>query len=338
MFSSKFLRVVTLAVVSTIAASACHSSTESTDRPMLTYNAQDSYQFGTRSLWNSEFYNDRRFTLNIKLTAEEKKEARKWARTFGIHINDGKLFMQYLLSELKSHNMPVELAVIPILESGFNMRAKSPAGAHGPWQFIRSTGKIYGLERNGRYDEFYDFIESTQASLKYFAKLYRDCGNNWELAAAAYNQGEYGIIKSIKRARDKGVKDINPSTVSLNASAHRYIRRFRVYAELLHHPELYGVRLPELNNRPAFKRVQIAGRLSSMKKASELSGVQIGVLRHLNAGYLSDSLRTGKNHPLLVPIEGAYRLERAIGIKDNTPAATLSAQNTIDDGEKKLAN
>ena len=120
-------------------------------------------------------------------------------------MKSSTLFMHYLLSELKKRNLPLELAALPLLESGFNPRAKSHAGAHGPWQFIRSTGKTYGLERSSNYDEFYDFIESTDASLKFLQHLYNACNKNWYLAIAAYNQGEFAVKKAISRAKKSGV-------------------------------------------------------------------------------------------------------------------------------------
>lgn len=269
------------------------------------------------SLWNSELFNESRFQLNIKLNASEKKEARILARSFESHMERSKLFMYYLLSELKERNLPIELAAIPLVESGFNPRAKSHAGARGPWQFTRNTGKSYGLEVNANYDEFYDFIESTQASLAYLEHLYNALGHDWELALAGYNQGEFGVKKAIRKAKHNGVKNINSQTVPLSKGARTYIKRFRAYADIFHHPEKYGLEHPAIENRIAFKRVKIGGRLSSMQEAAKLSGVDLKILKHLNAGYLSDSLTSNKQRGLLVPVENVARLERALGINDH---------------------
>lgn len=282
----------------------------------------------SHSLWNSELFNDSRFQLNIQLTEREKKEAKKMARNFEAHMDSSSLFMYHLLSELKKRNLPVELAALPLVESGFNPRARSHAGAHGPWQFIRSTGKALGLERTSNYDEFYDFIESTDASLRYLEHLYRECGENWDLAVAGYNQGEFAIKKAIRRAKANGVKDINFNTVRLTAHANLYVYRFHAYADILRHPENYGVSRPEIENRPAFKRVQVAGRVNSMRQAARLSGTSLSTLKHLNAGYLSDSLKSNKQRGLLVPVENVNRLEHAIGIEAaGDKGTTLSASN-----------
>ena len=250
--------------------------------------------------------------LNIKLTEAEKKEAKRLVNSFESHMEKGAPFMHHLLTELKNRNLPVELVALPLLESGYNQRARSNAGAKGPWQFIRATGKSYGLKTSSNYDEFYDFIRSTDASLRYLTHLYNELNHNWDLAIAAYNQGEFTIKRAIRNAQKSGVKTYNMSTLKLSKHARLYVKRFHAYADILRFPEKYGVERPMLKNRPAFKRVQVAGKINSMKKAAELSGVKITTLQHLNAGYLSDSLKTKHQYGLLVPIEHVRRLERAL--------------------------
>ena len=323
MIRKTLLILGSLVLSAMVAVSACSSSVNATasDQKNLENQLSAAVQRDkimraeNSSLWNSELFNDSLFTLNIKLTAAERKEAHRLARSFEDHMENSSLFMYHLLSELKARNMPIELAALPLVESGFNPRARSGAGAHGPWQFIRSTGKALGLERTKNYDEFYDFIASTDASLRFLDHLYQECDHNWDLAIAAYNQGEYSIKQAIKRAKEAGVAEINLNTVKLSAGAKAYVRRFHAYADILKNPQKYGVDRPEIKNRPAFKRVQIAGRLNSMKQASKLSGAKLSTLKHLNAGYLSDSLQSNKPRGLLVPIENARRLEKAIGIE-----------------------
>lgn len=269
------------------------------------------------SLWNSELFNDERFKLNIVLTPSEKKEARILARSFESHMGRAKLFMHYLLSELKERNLPVELAAIPLVESGFNLRARSHAGAHGPWQFTRQTGKSFGLEVSAHYDEFYDFVASTQASLDYLEHLYSEF-HNWDFALIAYNQGEFGVKKVIRRAKQAGVKNLTVQNMGFTKMGRIYLKRIRAYADIMHHPKSYGVEYPEIENRAVFERVQIAGRLSSMKEAAKLSGADLDTLKLLNAGYLTDTLKSKKPHGLLVPVENVAQLERALGISKET--------------------
>lgn len=286
------------------------------------YNPNEKYG----SLWKSDLFNDSRFKLKIKLTASEKKEAKILARSFESHMERGKYFMHYLLSELKARDLPAELAAIPLVESGFKLRAKSHANAHGPWQFTRRTGKSFGLTVTSSYDEFYDFIASTEASLTYLEHLYQALDKDWELAFVAYNQGEFGVKKSIRRAKAAGVTKINARTIPLTKTARTYLARVRCYADILHHPEAYGVEHPEVPAHAAFKRVGVAGSVTSMKEVAKITGVDIETLKHLNAGYLTDSLKTNKDHGLLVPVENVLKLETAIAMMQPKGQTQLAEQ------------
>jgi hypothetical protein len=267
------------------------------------------------SVWDSRLIDESRFKLNIKLTRDEERWARKNARSLATHLKQGSAFVHYLLVELDKKDLPVELMAIPLIESGLNPHVKSSAGAHGPWQFMRSTGKSLGLKRTGNYDELYDFIATTEVSLDYLKYLYNELDHNWDMVAAAYNQGEFGVKKAIRQAKARGVKDLNVNTVKLTQSAKTYIKRFHAYAALLRNPEKFNLDLPEIQNRPAFKRIEVAGRINSMKKVAELSGTDLKTLKKLNAGFLTDSLKTPDGHDVLVPTEKAYALERALDDK-----------------------
>ena len=267
------------------------------------------------SLWDSELFSESRFMMGIRPSAAERKTARELARSFTRHMQKSELYMHYLLTQLKERGLPLELAAVPLVESGFNPRAVSHAGAHGVWQFTRQTGGSYGLQRGHGYDDFYDFIKSTAASLSYLEHLHRQFGD-WDLALVAYNQGEFGIKRAIAAARARGVTDISVRTIALSSVARGYLRHVRAYAELLRNPGAYGASRPEIKNRPAFKRIDIGGKLHSMKEVATLSGADIRDLKHLNAGFLTDNISTTRQRELLVPVEHATALERAMARMD----------------------
>lgn len=287
------------------------------------------------SVWESDLCDASRFKLNVKATEQERKIARSFAKTFERRLKDGNIYIHYLLSELKKNDLPIELVAIPMLESGLNTKAKSRSGAHGMWQYMRHTGNSLGLHKEGNYDEIYDFTEATKASLKYFKHLYEVMDHNWDLAAAAYNQGEYGVKRALENAKARGVKDININTVKISPAARAYVNRFHAFADLLKNPQSYGITPPHIKNRPAFKRVEIAGRIDSMKKASEMSGVSLETLKVLNAGYLSDSLKSGSNHGLIVPVANASRLESAIESYKVSPRNDTADNRKTAEADKK---
>ncbi len=284
-----------------------------------------------KSVWDSALTDESRFAMNIKPTASEKRLGQQFARTVVRNLKTSKFFVHYLLSKLKENDMPVELAAIPMVESGLNPTVRANGGAHGPWQYKRATGKSVGLTTTENFDEIYDFVESTDASIEYLKKLYKDLGN-WDLVVAAYNQGEYGVKRAVDAARARGAKRISLDSVRISRGARNYIERFHAFADILHHPSDYGVTLPEVKNRPAFKRVEVAGRISSMREAAELSGVELSTLKFLNNGYRSDRLSVSGDHGLYVPVEHASRLEHALRSYESGSA---SASNTSGSTEIK---
>jgi len=107
-------------------------------------------------------------------------------------------YLFYVTNEVQKRNMPMEIALLPMIESAYNPVATSRKKAAGMWQFIPSTGRIYGLKQNWWIDDRRNVIESTNAALNYLEKLYKDFGT-WELALASYNAGEGRISRAIKR-------------------------------------------------------------------------------------------------------------------------------------------
>lgn len=307
-----------MAVVATalLSLNACTSRTEA-KTPELSRTVHDAElqrAHEKKSVWETELAEPSRFTLEFKLTQQEQQLAKKFARTITHNLKRNDVYVHYLLTKLKEHNIPLELAAIPLLESGLNPYAQSPSGAKGPWQYIRSTGKSLGLHRTENYDGIYDFFASTDAGIKYLEKLYADLGD-WELVAVAYNQGEYGTRKAIKAAQARGIADPKIDDLKISAYARSYVMRFKAYADVLKNPTKYGVSLPKIANRPAFKRIEVAGKITSLKEAALLSGAHIDTIKKLNSGYTGDKIDSA--HGLNMPIEHADTLEKAISSKDS---------------------
>lgn len=107
-------------------------------------------------------------------------------------------FMPLLQSELRRAGLPTDLAYMVMIESGFSTTAMSTAQAVGPWQFIESTGRNYGLKKNWWLDERRDITKSTQAAIRYLSDLKKEFGS-WYLVAASYNMGENGLRRQIKK-------------------------------------------------------------------------------------------------------------------------------------------
>ena len=195
-----------------------------------------------------------------------KKVVKKYERWYSEHpvytyrmFERAKRYIYYVVHEVKKRNMPMEIALLPIIESAYNPIARSNAKAVGLWQFIPSTGKNYGLKQNWWKDERSNVILSTNASLNYLEKLYKQFGT-WELALAAYNAGEGKVSREIKKnKRRKRATDYY--TISLPRETDEYVSKLIAMKYIIQNPSKYDVEVLEIPNEPYFGEVTITEQM-----------------------------------------------------------------------------
>lgn len=149
-------------------------------------------------------------------------------------------YMPLLQSELKKAGLPADLAYMVMIESGFSSEATSTASAVGPWQFIESTGKAYGLKKNWWLDERRDFKKSTLAAIRYIKDLKREFGS-WYLVAASYNMGENGLRRQIKKYRTTDYWEL-VKLKALPQETQDYVPKILAALMISKAPNLYGFR------------------------------------------------------------------------------------------------
>lgn len=170
------------------------------------------------------------FYLNFFQTSQRATFAR-WLERSGRYL---PMFQQ----KLQEAGLPLDLAYLPMIESGYNLTAYSSAGAAGPWQFMRSTGRHYGLKINRYVDERRDPVKSTDAAIRYLSKLYNDFGS-WQLAVAAYNAGEGRVRKAIRRKGTDNFWKIAQGR-ALNIETKRYVPKLIAAIMIAKNPSQYG--------------------------------------------------------------------------------------------------
>ncbi|MEY4590430.1 MAG: hypothetical protein RL497_2506 [Pseudomonadota bacterium] len=222
----------------------------------------------------------------------------------------GSRFMFYVVDELEKRNMPLEFALIPVIESAYDPKARSPAGPAGLWQMMDGTGKVLGLKRTASYDGRHDVVASTDAAINYLQRLGAKFNGDWYLALAAYNCGELHVTRAVAHNRAKGLP-IDFWSLNLPAHTKTYIPKILAIREIINAPAKYKVDLHPIPNRPYFAKVNVASAIS-LSAAASVSGVDIKDLQALNPALsraATDPLVT-KN--LLVPASAAQSFASAI--------------------------
>lgn len=202
---------------------------------------------------------------------------------------------------LISEQIPLELKYLPIIESAFNPKAKSPAGATGLWQFMYTTGKRFDLELNNYVDERFDPIQSTKAAAKYLKKLY-EIFRDWELVLAAYNSGPGNVTKAMRRAKNKtNYWNIRPYLPKETAN---YVPAFMATMYIFEYAKHYGfnVSYPE---QPFFATDTIqVKRTIPFEDISEITGLSVDEISFFNPEYYLNIVpySAEKNYALRLPV------------------------------------
>jgi membrane-bound lytic murein transglycosylase D len=212
----------------------------------------------------------------------------------------GSRYLYHIVEEIERRNMPMELALLPFIESAFNPVALSTAQAAGMWQFIPSTGKHYNLKQNMWKDDRRDVRQSTRAALDYFQKLYNQFGD-WHLALASYNWGEGSVGRAIAKNQRAGLATDYQSLDMPNETRH-YIPKLQAIKNLVSAPESYGISLPDVPNQPYFVSVSKA-RDIDVATAAKLAEMPVEDFRALNPSFNRPVILGATKPEILLPAE-----------------------------------
>jgi membrane-bound lytic murein transglycosylase D len=216
-------------------------------------------------------------------------------------------YLYHIVEELDRRAMPMEIALLPMIESAFNPTALSPSAASGIWQFIPSTGRHYGLKQDTWYDGRRDFTAATNAALDYLGKLYMDFGD-WQLALAAYNCGEGCVARAIQNNVQQGLPT-NYANLSLPNETRHYVPKLLAIRNLISAPERYGIAIEQLPNQPYFNQVTVHANMD-LNSAARLANMSSAEFAALNAAFPRKLIRSDTPVNLLVPVDKADKFQR----------------------------
>ncbi len=217
-------------------------------------------------------------------------------------VGRARLYLYYIVEEVEKRGMPIEIALLPAIESAYKPYAYSRAKASGLWQFIPATGRLYGLHANWWYDGRRDVMASTQAALDYLEKLKTDFDGDWQLALASYNCGEGKVARLLEANRRKGLPATYSALKTLPRETQHYVPRLMAFVNIVSDPAKYGVQLAPIPNQPYFERVD-AGSQVDLGVVARLTDLPVSELYQINPGYSRWITDPNGPHHLLVPAD-----------------------------------
>ncbi|WP_420230449.1 LysM peptidoglycan-binding domain-containing protein [Psychrobacter sp. ER1] len=299
---------------------------EATDMTMVEGNQLAIQQYG--DLWNrlragyrmnggKPIYNQRIEGQKSWFTSRQDYLNRLTARA--------SRYIYHTVREAERRNIPTELALLPVIESSYDPSGTSSAAAAGLWQFIPSTGRIYGLNQSSTYDGRRDVIESTRAAYDFLTALHNQFGS-WELALAAYNAGPGRVQKAIDANAARGLPT-DYWSLQLPTETMNYVPRFLAVAEIVAKPEQYGVYLPAIANRQHFRSVPVNYGVS-LAEVSQLTGVSYDELERLNTALTSGRVDSSGPQRVIIPNDVSLNADAKLsGLRGNGTGNVLALNN-----------
>ncbi|MEA3174117.1 MAG: rane-bound lytic murein transglycosylase [Gammaproteobacteria bacterium] len=222
----------------------------------------------------------------------------------------GQRYLYHIVTEVEARGMPLEFALLPVVESAYEPFAYSTSRASGMWQFIPGTGTRFGLKRDWWFDGRRDVIESTRAALDYLQALHDQFNGDWLLAIAAYNVGENSVQRELDFNRANG-KPADFWHLRLPAETRAYVPKLLALKRLMAEPERYGLEFAAIPNEPYFAVIETGSQID-LKIAAQLAGTSYEEIAALNPGFNRWASDPDGPHRMLVPIDNADAFEAAL--------------------------
>lgn len=227
-------------------------------------------------------------------------------------------FIYEIVEELERRSLPLELALLPIVESAYNPNATAGKNSVGLWQIVNATARSLGIKQDWWYDGRRDPIASTSAALDYLTTLNEMFENDWLLTLAAYNTGQGNVQKAVEQ-NNRRSRATDYWSLNLSSTTEDFVPKLIALARLISTPDHYGLELADVRNERVVARLE-AGTQIDLALVAGLAGVDSEILYQLNPGIRQWATHPDGPHTLLVPIEKVDAFESAVAsLQGQTP-------------------
>ncbi len=203
----------------------------------------------------------------------------KMPEAFEKQLSESQKYIDVITAIFSEEDIPIDLAYLPLIESGFSPLSVGRGGAVGLWQMVKGTAKRYGLRIDRYVDERKDPEKSTYAAASYFRDLYHMFGA-WDIALAAYNAGD-GRIRRLLRT-DNGAR--------LPGAVNRYLAKFMAASDVAQDPESYGLTpsAQRTGNEPEYMEI-VTDKSTSLSTIAAMFDTTVRIIRELNPALLTNA-------------------------------------------------
>ncbi len=239
-------------------------------------------------------------------------------RFFDLLAERAKYFLFTIIEEVEARNLPMELALLPVVESTFDPNAHSNKNAVGLWQFMSATGRQFGLQQDWWYDARRDPLASTRAALDYLESLYQRFDEDWLLTLAAYNTGSRNLERAMKQVAPG---EQNYWNLPLSAETRSHVPKLLALAQLLEDPKNFNITLAQIPNTNPMAVIEVGDQVD-LAMVAELIAVDFTLLRQLNPGYLRWSTHPKSPQSVAVPAGKAQQFRENLSKLDRSSFVT----------------
>ena len=245
-------------------------------------------------------------------------------------------YMYWIAGQVKQRNMPMELVLLPMVESAFDPHATSSANAAGLWQIMPKTGRNYGLKQTQAYDGRRDIVASTTAALDMMQRLNKMFDGDWLLTVAAFNSGEGRVMNAIKTNKAQG-KPTDFWSLPLPQETKLYIPKMLALSDILKNSKRYGIRLPSTDENRALARVEVNDPVK-LAQIAEVTGMSLNKLKTFNAGVKNATVGQSNQQYVMVPKQHAQQLRTSLASGDIpvAPAVRETESSSVKTAVSKL--
>lgn len=253
--------------------------------------------------------------FRLPIPKEERIEHfRKWylknPRHLELVAERATPFLRLITEKVEQKKIPLEFALLPIVESSFDQYAYSPGNAAGLWQFVADTGRRFGLEQDWWYDGRRDVVKSTDAAIELLIYLHDKFDGNWLHALASYNTGEARVFKAIKNNKKAG-KSTDFWALELPKETSDYVPKLLAVVDLIKNKKKYGINLPAISNEPHVELVSPKTQFD-LSIAAQYAGISLTQLQDLNPAYNHWSTSPNGPYHLLLPVNSVEKFKATL--------------------------